>query len=738
MSYPLTDLTNCDKEPIHILGKVQSLGFLVAFSKDDNTVMFVSNNLKQFTNIDYEQLLGKSIKQFFEVFDEQEISHGLLEIIRFGMANNFESVNPIRIAIQQKMYNVVCHLSGNIIVLEFEPTYSDVDQHFQSLVGSSLSKILNGKNLNDTVTAAANQVKELIGYDRVMIYQFWEDGHGEVIAEAKNEEFEPFFGLHYPASDIPKQARELYKINLTRIIADVNAIPADIVGINDKPIDLTHSTLRAVSNIHIQYLKNMGVMASFSVSIIHKGELWGLIACHNYSPRFIDYQAREHAKLVGQVLSSSFEYKADQEQKSNNLAYMNAASDIMRRMHKNWDLLTALDDKEALLKVTGATGAAVVFEGKIHKEGNTPTDEQIMELITWLSLPGKPLIYNTHSLSKYFPAAAAYTKMASGLMACAISKELGEYLLFFKPEIITTVKWGGNPEKPVEVDETGDMKLSPRRSFAVWSEEVKDTSEKWYREEINAVVKFREDIMHFLNLKSNEIRKLNEKLQEAYDELDAFSFTISHDLKTPLASVKNYAEMLLEEFPEQNENAQRYTNRIVKSADKMEKLIHEVLGYSRVSRQKFVKKEIDMTLMLEEIKSEILSAYRNLNVILIFKDTPPVMGDLGMINQVFTNILSNAIKYSSKSAQPIITLEGKAIENEVIYKIEDNGIGIDMNYGGQVFELFKRMENSREFAGTGVGLAIVKRIMTKHGGMVWFESNNAGTVFYLSFTNTKE
>ncbi len=739
MNYPITDLTNCDKEPIHILGKIQSLGFLVAFSKTNNEIVFASDNLAAHTGISHAQLLNKPIRHFFEQFNEQESGQGLLEIIRYGLLNNFENLNPTRVSIHDKIYNLICHLSGDVIVFEFEPTYSDVDQHLQTLIGSSLSKVLNGKSLTETVAAAASQVKELIGYDRVMIYQFWDDGHGEVIAEEKNEGLESFFGLHYPASDIPKQARELYKINLTRIIADVDAVPANIIGIDEKPIDLTHSTLRAVSNIHIEYLKNMGVMASFSVSIVHKNELWGLIACHNYSPRFIDYKAREHAKLIGQVLSSSFEYKADQEQKTNNFAYTNAASEIIRRMHKNWDLMSALDgDKEALLKVTSASGAAVVFEGKLHKEGVTPTEEQIMELITWLSLPEKPLIYHTYNLSKYFAPAAAYTKEASGMLACAISKELGEYLLFFKPEIITTVKWAGNPEKPVEMDETGNMKLSPRRSFAVWSEEVKATSKKWYREEMNAVVKFREDVMHFLNLKSNEIRKLNERLQEAYDELNAFSFTISHDLKTPLASVKNYAEMLLEEFPESPEQAQRYASRIIKGADKMEKLIQEVLGYSKVSRQRFIKEKIDVATMLEDLKTELLSAYKDINVTIILKNTPPVLGDKGMINQVFTNILSNAIKYSSKSVNPTITVNGEEIENEVIYKIEDNGIGIDMNYGGQVFELFKRLENSQAFSGTGVGLAIVKRIMTKHGGRVWYESNDAGTIFYLNFTNTKE
>ena len=735
MDYPIIDLTNCDIEPIHILGKVQSHGFLIAFDKLESNVLFASNNIETYTGIAAAHLLDQPVTELFKHFDSQDNGNTLLDIIRFGINNEFENLNPLRISIRQITYNLICHLSAHLVVLEFEPSSPDADMHLQTLIGSSLSKIMNGKNLHQTVAAAAQQVKELIRYDRVMIYQFWEDGHGEVIAEEKNEDLEPFFGLHYPASDIPKQARELYKLNLTRIITDVNSTPADIIthatGI-EQTIDLTHSTLRAVSNIHIEYLKNMGVMASFSVSIMHKGELWGLIACHNYTPKFIDYKTREHTKLIGQVLSSSFEYKAEQDQKQESFGYLKMSSELVRGVHKNWDLLGALTN-HSLLKITSASGAAVVFEGKLHKEGQTPSDEQIMELVTWLSHHEKPLIYHTNSLSKYFLPASAYVKVGSGLLALAISKELGEYIFFFKPEIITTVKWAGNPEKPVETDALGHMKLSPRRSFAVWSQQVEGTSQKWTQAEMNTVVKFREDIVHFVNLKSNEIRKLNEKLQEAYDELDAFSFTISHDLKTPLASVKNYAELLLEDGTDLSESAKRYIGRIIKSGEKMENLIQEVLGYSRVSRQRFIKEKIDLLPVLEEIKAEVFSAFKVPDLQLVLKNILPVMGDKGMIEQVFTNVISNAVKYSSRATNPIITIDAAETDADVIYVIQDNGIGIDTNYGGQIFELFKRMDNSKDFTGSGVGLAIVKRIMTKHGGRIWYESGSDGTIFYLSF-----
>lgn len=739
MSYPQIDLTNCDKEPIHILGKVQAHGFLVAADKDSLVIRYASDNLDFFTGIPYTDVLDRELSFFLDTISKESEEHTLFQVVKFGLLSDLEALNPLRVEIGKNLYNLVLSRSGNYVILEFEPTSSDVDRQLQALVGSSLSKILEGSTMEETLDRAARQIKELIGYDRVMIYKFWEDGHGEVVAEQKNASLEPFFGLHYPASDIPKQARELYKINLTRIIADVEAVPSDIYTLNgsaaDNPLDLTHSVLRAVSSIHIQYLKNMGVGASFSVSLVSNDELWGLIACHNYSPRFIDYKARQHARLIGQVLSSSIQYRSSQDNKEINISYRNAADEIIRQMHKDWSVEDALNSqKNNLLKMTSATGVSIRFEGKTFLAGNTPSQEEIIGLVEWLKQNNKRNIFHTTRLAEHYPPASSWKGKASGLLACTISKELSEYVLFFKPELVTTVKWAGNPEKSVEVDEKGQSILSPRRSFDTWVQEVTGTSDKWSKSELNAVFKFREDFVHFINLKANEIRKLNEKLQEAYDELDTFSFTISHDLKTPIASVKNYAEILLEDNPHLDGQARHFLNRIISSADNMNALIREVLGYSRVSRQQINRQELDMKSLLEELKTDLLYAFKSPDIQFTIAGTPPIKGDRVMITQVFSNLLGNAIKYSSRSNPQIVSVDGREEDSQVIYTITDNGVGIDMNYGGHIFELFKRMDNVKDYEGSGVGLAIVKRIMEKHNARIWYESEPGnGTIFYLSF-----
>ncbi len=739
MTYPVIDLTNCDKEPIHILGKVQAHAFLVAADARSFDILYVSDNIEKLAGIPYTQLLNRPLEAFLATLGQADSGESLLQLIRFGITNQSDNFNPIRITIKEEVCNLVVHSSGSLVVIELESSSSDIDAHLQTLVGSSLSKILEGRTLHDTLESAAAQIAELIAYDRVMIYKFWEDGHGEVVAETRKSDLEPFLGLHYPASDIPKQARELYKINLTRIIADVNSTPSDIVSFTavtkDQPLDLTNAGSRAVSSIHIQYLRNMGVAASFSVSLVVNDELWGLIACHNYTPRFIDYKARQHAKLIGQVLSSSIHYRNNQEDKEINQQYRVAADEIIRRTHNDWSLVDALASARSnVLGVTAATGAAVIFEGKISLVGQTPTSEQVQTLVDWLQVNIKQNVFQTSCLADVYPASGDLTQSASGLLACSISRELGEYILFFKPERISTVKWAGNPEKPVQVDADGLARLSPRESFAMWSKEVRGTSEKWTKSELNSVYKFREDVVHFINLKANEIRKLNERLKEAYDELDTFSFTISHDLKTPIASVKNYAEMLMEDNPGVNDEGKTFINRIIKSADKMNDLIKDVMGYSRVSRQPLRKEFLEMPTLLEEVRAELLSAYKMQNLQFTIGNAPKIRGDHTMISQVFTNLLSNAVKYSAKSNPSIVKVEGKEDSNQVIYSISDNGIGIDMNFGGHIFELFKRMDNVKDYEGSGVGLAIVKRIMEKHNARIWFESEPGnGTIFYLSF-----
>jgi chemotaxis family two-component system sensor kinase Cph1 len=731
------DLTNCDLEPIHIPGKIQGHGFLIVINKQGN-ICFHSENALRYLDINGgpEQLLGRHINSIESLIGRNEPPDFINQLIALGKTNGFEQTNPFNTDINGSAFHLIISTSDDYYLLEFEPARSDSHTDIQRMIGQSISTMLADKNLHNLLHNSASQVKNVIGYDRVMVYRFADDGHGEVIAEAKNDNLPSWMGLHYPASDIPKQARDLYKKNLTRLIANVNAAPSNIVTtVTEGPLDLTNSQLRAVSPIHIQYLINMGVQSSFSISLLYKNELWGLIACHSYSPRFIDFRSRESAKLIGQILSSALEFRQDEENQLLQQRYKNAVDQLSRLMLKDNEIEFALTGNVVnLLDAVDARGAVLVFENNITKLGVTPNDDEINSLVGWLKANVTESLWYTTKLSAEYPQAISFKKTASGVMVSTLSRELGEYVIWFKPELLQTITWAGNPEKPAEVSTDGKMlHISPRNSFEEWSQTVTATSKSWGNEEVKSAVRLRSEITYAINQKAGAIRLLNEKLKQAYEELDTFSFTISHDLKNPLSTIKSYAQILMRD-KELKPSALKVLERINSGADKMNNMISEVLDYSRIGRAELVFSEINTRNLISDIVKDLALVYNVDESCFVIGDTPPIQGDPVMILQVLSNVISNAIKYSMPTNAPKVNISGVVNENEVVYTITDNGLGIDIKQLPRIFELFNRMDNVGDIEGSGVGLSIVKRIVEKHKGKIWVDSElGSGSSFHIAF-----
>jgi chemotaxis family two-component system sensor kinase Cph1 len=733
------DLLNCDIEPIHILGKIQSHGFLIAVNNKTLRISFISENIKTWLQNSVQHYVDLPFELLEKEIDLKNASNGLTisQMITIGNNGKYPEINnPLQIEVKLISYYLIINLSGEDTILEFEPMTSDSQIDVQQTIGKSMSAILSGKNLDSMFQRTASEIKKIINYDRVMVYQFNEEGHGKIIAEAKTDSLDPFLGLHYPASDIPKQARELYKLNLTRIIADVNSVDSAIIGAsNNSALNLTNAGLRAVSPIHIQYMRNMGVESSFSISLISGGELWGLIVCHNYSPCFINYKAREAAKLLGEILSSALEYRQGEEDSDLFLSLNKKVEGVIDGLEKEDDVQTFLNQHAPALKdITSASGVALIFDENITTYGVTPTKEQIKEISVWLQSNMAANIYHTHRFPQIFSPALQYSQVSSGLLAFMLSRDPGEFIIWFKPEQINLISWAGNPEKQPEINADGMMQLSPRKSFDSWTDLVKNTSEKWNRAEVTAVINLGEHTNYILKRKANEIKRLNELLKQSYDELNIFSYTITHDLRTPLSAIKSYAELLMINNTSLDDQAKKVLGRINACADRMALLITEILNYSMLGKADVKTDEINVNQMIQTIKAEVIEGLQPENLQFEIGDCPAITGDAALIKQVFTNLINNAVKYSANSKPAKVSISGVKKGKEIIYIITDNGIGIDNKYYHLVFELFKRMDNVKGFEGTGVGLAIVKRIMEKHHGKVWFESNlGLGTTFYLSF-----
>ncbi|GAB4022134.1 ATP-binding protein [Spirosoma migulaei] len=734
------DLTNCEREPIHILSHIQSHGYLVAIQPDTYTIVHVSANIAELVGIPPTQLLGQSVKTLLT--DTDLPVSNLIELLNVGCRNDsWDTMNPNRVMLNGKVWNLIIHQYLGLILLEWEPIGDDRNLLInQQLIAQSLTEVQSSRTLTDLLQNTAQRVKTIIGFDRVMVYRFGADWHGQVVAEAKDDELEPYLGLHYPASDIPRQARELYKVNLVRLIADATSTPSRILSEpgwpENRPLDLTHSVLRAVSPVHIEYLKNMGVQASMSISLLYRGELWGLMSCHNTTPRFVDYPARQAAKFVSQLLSAALEFRKDEEDKTNLLQYTQKGQQLHEQLILSDDVVRALvKSTVTVLDVTEATGAALLFNDKVYRLGKTPDEAAIRGLAEWVHMTDPETFLETNQLPNLYPPAEAFRDVASGLLAIELSRELTEYVFWFKPEKIQEVTWAGNPDKPVTVTTDGQQRINPRTSFAAWTQIVRNTSSPWHEVEIGAVVKLREDILQVVTRQANEIRLLNQRLQVAYEELDAFSYTVSHDLRTPLSSIRCYSEILLEEYGQDlNPDAQALFQKIIDSTDRMRSLIRHILYYSRMGRTDLSTQVVDMKQLLEGIREEILVTTKGRSIQIDIGDTPPITADPTMALQLFTNLIGNAAKYTRLAANAVIRINGRQTDDEVIYAIDDNGIGFDMKQAGKMFDLFKRLENSREFEGSGVGLAIVKRIINRHQGKIWFHSEpDRGTTFSVSF-----
>jgi chemotaxis family two-component system sensor kinase Cph1 len=730
------NLTNCDREAIHIPGKIQEHGFLIAISKELR-ITYCSENIITFTGVSAVSLLGTPV-YFLETVILKKVAGFIEKLINIAQTGEgFRPVNPYPVLVSEKNFNLIISDSAEQYLLEFEPAVCDLEIDLQRVIGSSLSEILADSNLTKLLDKTAAKIQNIIAYDRVMVYKFHDDGHGEVIAEAKNDELAPWLALHFPASDIPQQARELYKRNLIRLIADVEDSPSSILTfseLSDVPLDLTNSALRAVSPIHIQYLKNMGVASSFSISLIHQGELWGLIACHNYTPRFIHYKQREAAKLIGQVLSSALSFRQQEEDQHKVNLLKSAVDDLIRYLLRYKDIEEALFKHEVtLLNAVEARGAVLAYDNHFYHAGKTPDDAFLKGFVSWLQQNVEEAVYATDRLPGEYPPALAFKDTASGMLVCRLSKELKEYMIWFRPEVATTVTWAGNPEKPVEVDENGLPKISPRTSFASWTEQVKLTSTPWKSEDFRSALQLKEEVAFAISRKASEIRILNEKLKGAYDELDAFSYTISHDLKNPLTTIKSYSQLLKRNL-KLEPREERILDGILAGANRMQGMIDEVLHYSKAGQVKAKLRFVDMTNLLNNLKEQLLVAYEHLPLTIEIGQTPEIYGDETMIQQVFSNLLGNAIKYSSKAGFPMVTINGELLEDQVRYHVSDNGIGIKLHDFEKIFDLFTRSDEVDGYEGSGVGLAIVKKIMEKHQGRIWVESEpGAGAAFHVAF-----
>ena len=747
------DLRECEREPIHVPGAIQPHGVLLNLRESDLTITQVSVNALAVLGVDAQNLLQQPLMQF--IADES------MDKIREALGlKNVAVANPVRVELhnaQGSAFDGILHRHSGALIFELEPRRTRNERYLRnaaSNIGGVLELLQSTPDIQTLCETTAEEVRRIAGFDRVMVYRFDPEWNGEVIAEAKVEDTGSYLHHRFPASDIPAQARQLYTLNWIRFIPTVDYRPAGLLGTADlaEPLDMSFSVLRSVSPIHLEYLKNMGVTASMSISLLHDGRLWGLVACHHHSPKYLPYAIRQNCQLIGQAASSQVRVQ----EATSNYYYHTARTSIRAKFIEHIagvqhfaEGLTRLHPN--LLDFIEASGAAVFWENRYTTVGETPDEGTLERLRVWVRSRISESLYWTDSLPSVYESAAQWKDVSSGLLALEILRERGCYVMWFRPEVVRTVTWGGNPNKAIDVDEqTG--RINPRKSFEAWKQTVRLRSLPWAPHELDSVYELRNTLVSIVNAEiereqAEEQRVAREAAEAADRAKSEFLASMSHEIRTPMNGVLGMAELLLDTqlTPEQRD----YAQRVHSSGETLLRVLNDILDFSKIEAHQMQIENLnfDLRAEVEEVAQLLARGAQSKGLELVDFVDPAVptalRGDPFRLRQVLTNLVGNAIKFTEQGE---ITLFARLVEETservtVRFEVQDTGIGMTPQEQERLFKAFSQASSAttRRYGGTGLGLVISKRLVELMGGRIEVESEQGrGSTFWFTAEFEKE
>ncbi len=747
------DLTECEREPIHVPGAIQPHGVLLNLRESDLAVTQVSVNALDVLGVDAQNLLQQPLMQFID----DECTEHLREAL--GL-RNVAVVNPVRVEFrndQRAGFDGVVHRHGGALIFELEPRSTSEERYVQnaaSNIGGALELLQSTPDIQTLCETTAEEVRRITGFDRVMVYKFDPEWNGEVIAEAKAEETGSYLHHRFPASDIPPQARKLYALNRIRFIPKVDYQPAGLIGTADltEPLDMSFAVLRSVSPIHLEYLKNMGVAASMSISLLHDGRLWGLVACHHRSPRYLPYAIRQNCQLIGQTASSQVRVQ----EATSNYSYHTERTSIRAKFIEHVAGVQHFAEgligfRPNLLDFVEASGAAVFWEDQYTTVGEAPDEGTLGRLREWVRSRISESLYWTDSLPSVYESAAEWKDVASGLLALQILRGCGCYIMWFRPEVVRTVTWGGNPNKAIDVDEqTG--RINPRKSFEAWKQTVRLRSLPWAPHELDSVYELRNTLVSIVNAEiereqAEEQRVAREAAEAADRAKSEFLASMSHEIRTPMNGVLGMAELLLdtELTPEQRD----YAQRVCRSGESLLRVLNDILDFSRIEARQVQLENLnfDLRVEVEEVAQLLAVGAQRKGLELVDFVDPAVpttlRGDPFRLRQVLTNLVGNAIKFTEQGE---ITLFARLVKETnqgvtVRFEVQDTGIGMTPQEQERLFNAFSQASSAttRRYGGTGLGLVISERLVELMGGRIEVESEQGrGSTFWFTVEFEKE
>lgn len=729
----------CSDEPIRLPGSIQPHGWLVAFDRVSSQVVAYSDNCTELVSI----ASGPDLTAALQL---------VVETMLPGITPGGPETDPVSagtIALAGRSLDVATHQVGSLQIFEFEPASQSLGNQapIYTVAHRFVPLIQKAADMAELLAVAVSEMKRLTGFGRCVIYSFDAQGHGNVLAERAEAAYASYLGHRFPASDIPEQARALYLVNRIRLIPDGAYRPVQlhfVAGAWDRNnLDLSFAHLRSISPVHLEYMRNMGTLASMSVSIVVQGKLWGLISCHDHQPRWLDFQTRMACEHLGSLLSLQIEAKLNNTEieKRHNLRKLSVQ--IISDLGNSEPTLQGLVDHQIpLLELAHAGGAAVIFNDQCWTAGQVPSVDQIMALATWVDERGTHVFQTDNLVADGAPGAGSL-EHAAGLLAISLSQVHRHLVIWFRPEIAQSICWAGEGVK--HADAQG--RLHPRLSFDSWVETVRGRCISWEAFELAGVLELRQALLGIVLERSQERDVAADKLGRATiarnfaEQSDSakthFLAVLSHEMRTPLALLSNAVILLGHKAvtPEKAVNLLSMMKRNVVHATRLVDDLHDVSAIS-VGKLTLVRRLVDMHALIREV-GEVLeqgAAAKELAVSLHLSATNPhVMADPERMQQVLWNIWRNAIKFTPRGGEIDISTEMR--DGEFVITCTDSGIGLDPRSLQRIFSAFEQVQSdtSPALGGLGLGLAIAMGIVEGHGGRLGAASQglNLGATFTL-------
>ncbi|MBD1914019.1 ATP-binding protein [Leptolyngbya sp. FACHB-8] len=747
-SFPLStaELRNLESEtyePLHTIGHVQPHGAILAIHPTDLTIEVVSQNIQEFLGRSPEAILGQPLvavvgEDIGERLEQAIAKPGSNSALPFVLPSTFAGDAPYSMVLGS------LHQTEGVWLLELErvTTTHNFSQSnlFYTQANHLIGRINQAADLSDFFQNVAREIRDLIQFDRVMVYRFDGSFNGQVVAESVRDDWEPYLGLHYPAADIPMLARTLFMNTRPRLIPHVAYKPVSFVGtkVTSVPIDLTTLSTRGVSSCHLEYLQNMGVAASMSIPLIGQDGLWGLIACHHGSPCAVEYPMRNLCELVGRLISLELVVREEQEAERYRKQIQQIEEALRQELAQHPHQIERIlqHNQQSLLELVKAQGIAIVLGQRLMLGGETPTREQVEALRDWLGeQDGQPLFYSDRLVEEY-PEAAFYQPQVGGILTISMDVQSRSYrVIWFRPEQSYTVRWGGDPKLSLQAVAEGELRLRPRTSFALWQEQVQGRSLPWQAMELKAAQELRYSLLiTALEVSQTELREAAIQAEQANQAKSDFLANMSHEIRTPMNAILGFTQLL--ETTTLDAEQQGYVQSITRGGENLLAIINDILDLSKLEagELRLNAREFFLTEMIQDliqffqpqaVAKELIIASS------IAPDVPPhLIGPVDRLRQVLTNLIGNAIKFTDEGM--VVLRVERNLENPqnslsavtLRFSVRDTGIGIQPEDQAKIFEAFTQVETSatRQYEGTGLGLTICRKIVHLMGGTIGVES----------------